>query len=103
MGEGGWSSASVWNTDYVRLKSLVIGYTIPEKITRKIKIERFRIFFEGTNLLTFSEFTRNWGLDPEDVPVKDAWNGLAGTNSNATRHIHVPQLKTFNIGISIQL
>lgn len=100
--ERGYSSAFVWDAGYLRLKSLILGYTIPENITKRIKIERFRIYFEGTNLLTISKFMKNWGLDPEDVPVKDAWAGLDGTNSNTKRHIYPPQLKSYNLGVSLQ-
>ena len=100
--ERGYSSAFVWNASFLRLRSLVFGYTIPEHITKKIRVDRLRFFFDGNNLLTFSKFMKNWGLDPEDVPVKDAWSNLDGGDSNTKRHINPPQLKSYNFGINIQ-
>ena len=100
-----WTSAFMWSIDYLRLKSLVLGYTLPVKLTEKVKISKLRIFFDGTNLLTISQFMKNWGLDPESVPTPDSsvWsNWSAGGNSNSARHIQTPQLKSYNIGISIQ-
>lgn len=100
--ERGYSSAFVFDASYLRLKSLAVGYTIPARLTKKVKIDKLRVYFEGTNLLTISRFMSDWGLDPEDVPVTDAWTGLDGANSNAKRHIYPPQLKAYNIGLSIQ-
>ncbi len=39
---------------YLRLKSVEIGYTIPQHITRKFKVDRLRIFANGYNLFTLS-------------------------------------------------
>jgi TonB-linked SusC/RagA family outer membrane protein len=47
---------------FMRLKSAEIGYTIPERITEKIRMKSFRVYLSGTNLLTFSNF-KLW--DPE--------------------------------------
>ena len=56
--------SSFWLRDgsYLRLKTLEVGYTLPQKITRLLKMNNMRIFFIGTNLLTFSDF-KLW--DPE--------------------------------------
>ncbi|MDR1091361.1 MAG: TonB-dependent receptor [Prevotella sp.] len=91
--ETGYSSAFVWGADFLRLRSIIAGYTIPENITKRIRIDRLRVFFDGNNLLTISKFMKNWGLDPEDMPATAGW---------AKRHIYPPQLKSYNIGINIQ-
>lgn len=96
------NSRYVHNADYFRLKSLVIGYTLPASLTNKISLNKVRIFFNGTNLFTISRLMKNWGVDPEDVPVEGVWGSLIGGNSNADRHIYPMQLKTFNFGINIQ-
>ena len=56
--------SSFWLRDgsYLRLKTLEVGYTLPQKITRLLKMNNMRIFFIGTNLLTFSDL-KLW--DPE--------------------------------------
>lgn len=42
------------NGAFLRLQSLEAGYTLPENLTRRVGIERFRIFFSGFNLYTWS-------------------------------------------------
>lgn len=47
------------STDYLRLKSIELGYTIPRKLTRAVDI---RVYFNAYNLLTF---TKVKFVDPE--------------------------------------
>ncbi len=49
---------------YLRMKSIVFGYTLPKNITSKAKISKARIFIQGQNLLNFTKFD---GLDYEVV------------------------------------
>lgn len=51
------------DASYLRMKSLVIGYTIPKYILEKIHIDKLRIYFSGENLLTFKHTPD--GFDPE--------------------------------------
>lgn len=44
----------VLNASYLRLKNLQIGYTLPEKISKKVFIQKARVYISGENLLTFS-------------------------------------------------
>ena len=55
------------NAAYLRLKNLTAGYTIPENITQKIKIERLRFFFSGDNLFTISGLYKYFKVDPEGL------------------------------------
>ncbi|RKD12781.1 hypothetical protein BCY91_11050 [Pelobium manganitolerans] len=57
-------NSSYWlkSGDYMRLRNLEVGYTLPAKVTRKAGIATARIFFNGANLLTWSEFKE---VDPE--------------------------------------
>lgn len=56
--------STFWLRDgsYMRLKTLDIGYTLPKSLVNRAHINNVRIFFIGTNLLTFSKF-KLW--DPE--------------------------------------
>ncbi len=47
--------------DYVRLRNATLGYTLPQKLMNRIGIDRLRVFVQGTNLLTFTNFNG----DPE--------------------------------------
>ena len=57
-------ASTFWLRDgsYLRLKTLEFGYTVPKSFVNKFKVNKMRVFFIGTNLLTFSKF-KLW--DPE--------------------------------------
>lgn len=70
------------STDYIRLKNLEIGYNAPASITDQVGLDRLRIYANGFNLLTFSDF---W-MDPE-----------ARNQSGA----YYPQKRVVNLGLSL--
>ena len=49
---------------YVRLRSVQLGYNLPDSLTSKLGASSARIYYNGTNLLTLTDFD---GFDP-DVP-----------------------------------
>lgn len=57
-----WSTWQMQNAAFMRLKTAEIGYTIPRRITDKIRMDNLRVYVSGSNLLTFSAF-KLW--DPE--------------------------------------
>ena len=62
---------------FLRLKSLEVGYTVPANAVKKAHIKNLRIYFSGTNLLTFSPF-KLWdpemGGDGLGYPVQRVFN-----------------------------
>jgi TonB-linked SusC/RagA family outer membrane protein len=68
--------------DFLRLKSIELGYTIPEKAGKLFSMAKTRLYFTGLNLLHFSKFDL-W--DPEM-----AGNGLG-----------YPPQRVVNLGIQI--
>jgi TonB-linked SusC/RagA family outer membrane protein len=76
--------ASTWwlrDGSYLRLKSVEIGYTLPEKLTKKVGIQQLRIYASGMNLLNFSNF-KLWDVE------------MGGSGLN------YPLQRVFNAGIS---
>lgn len=59
------STRFMQDASYIRLKNVVLGYTIPRNILGKYKIERLRIFVQGENLLTFTPLIK--AFDPETL------------------------------------
>ncbi len=51
-----------YNGNYMKLKNLQIGYTLPERITRKFFVQKLRLYASADNLLTITDYP---GLDPE--------------------------------------
>lgn len=81
------SQASTWflqNGSYLRLKSVEIGYTIPQSTLRKLHMNGLRVYVSGTNLLTWSAF-KLW--DPE--------MGSSG--------LGYPLQRVINLGVNIDL
>lgn len=79
--------SSFWlkNNDFIRLKNVELGYTFPQKLSRKIGLPSVRLFANGLNLLTWAEIYKvRKDLDPE------AWGGA------------YPIMKIFNFGINIK-
>ncbi|MCW9706414.1 SusC/RagA family TonB-linked outer membrane protein [Fodinibius salsisoli] len=71
------------NTDYVRLKTLEIGYNMPTNLTSRLGMQNMRIYLNGFNLFTWDSFGL---MDPETQ------NG-AGS--------YYPQKRVINAGISL--
>ncbi|MCD8261867.1 MAG: hypothetical protein LUD15_10585 [Bacteroides sp.] len=71
------------NGGFLRLKSVEVGYSLPQKIAKKCKVDLIRIYANGTNLITFSKF-KLW--DPEmgdnglKYPIQQVYN--IGLNVN---------------------
>ena len=83
---GGWwnSSRGVHSTDHLRLKSLIVGVSAPQSWLRTIGINSARIYFSGTNLLTWAAYDQ---YDPE-------LNGIVS--------YFTPPLKTFAFGLELK-
>lgn len=76
----------VQNLRYVRMKTLIVGYTIPQRITKKASIDRLRVYFSGNDLFEFTS-------------VKDGYDPEFGENSNQT----YPFARTWSFGIDLTL
>ncbi len=65
-GDYGWNYAgsTFWMEDgsFLRLKNLQLGYTLPSNISQRVGLDNVRVYGNGQNLLTFTDYT---GYDPE--------------------------------------
>ena len=79
-------ASSFWlrNGDFLKLRNVELGYTLPAKLTQKVGVKSTRLFANGLNLWTLSSKTFN-GADPE--------------NFNGTYPIE----RVFSFGLNIQL
>ena len=64
---------------YIRLKNVVLGYTIPQNLLDNVKIRQARVFLQAQNVFTLTKFT---GPDPEALgyPYPISFNVVAGLN-----------------------
>lgn len=81
-----YSSRQMHDASFLRLKSLSLGYTLPKVWTSKAMISSARVFFNASNLLTFSKYKE---ADPE-------------VNQYGTRGWETPIGKTFVFGIDLK-
>jgi TonB-dependent starch-binding outer membrane protein SusC len=87
------SSLNVYDGDYLRLKNLTIGYTLPSKWTTKVLINKLRVYYTGTNLLTFTKYP---GIDPEVGMYDDNNNYSYGIDKGV-----YPPTKIHTLGVSV--
>jgi TonB-linked SusC/RagA family outer membrane protein len=86
------SDFNIQNAAYMRLKSLEIGYTVPNKILSRISLQKVRIYANAYNLLTFTKLRY---MDPEFYINNDtSRNGLTDLGYN------YPLNRTYSIGIN---
>lgn len=77
------------NLAYCRLKNLTIGYTFPEKWTKKIYLQKIRVYFSGENLVTWTALKSKF-IDPEEA------SAASDNRSNV-----YPWSKTFSFGLNV--
>ena len=81
--------------DFIRLRGLVLGYSLPKEVLSKIGLTRLRVYGMANNLLTITGYD---GYDPEvltlggsqDRNIQQGWVG-----------IQLPQLRSYSVGINI--
>ena len=78
------SSRAIHPTDHIRLKSLILGLNAPKAWLQKLGIGNARIYFSGTNLLTWAAYDQ---YDPE-------MSGVVG--------FYTPPLKTYAFGLELK-
>ncbi|WP_109698982.1 SusC/RagA family TonB-linked outer membrane protein [Chitinophaga deserti] len=57
-----YSSRTIEDGSYLRLKTVALGYTLPQKLLRRANIKSLRVYAAAQNLYTWTNYT---GLDPE--------------------------------------
>lgn len=80
--------SSYWleDADYIRLKNIQLGYTIPQSLISKFRVNRLRVYASADNIFTSSNYF--YAYDPE-TPV--------------TSGGYYPQVRTIIFGLNIGL
>ena len=80
---------SIFNTDFVKLREIRLGYTIPSKFTGPVKDLRISAF--GRNLAIFGESTKHF--DPEYLQA-------AGSNAQGLEGGYLPGTQSYGFGLN---
>jgi TonB-dependent starch-binding outer membrane protein SusC len=83
---------NVFKGDFIKLRTLTIGYNIPKNMLEKIKISNARFYVSGNNLLILTAYP---GPDPEVSS-----NGNGTTNFGVDRNT-VANQRTITVGINV--
>ena len=86
----------LYDGSYLRLKQLTFGYNFPEAVTKAMHIKNLRLYFVGTNLLTFTKYP---GSDPEIF--RDMENVMQKNLSPSVTYLTPPQAMTFSLGVNV--
>lgn len=78
------SSYNIKDATYLRLKNIEIGYTLPDRITKRIGIQNLRVYANGLNLITWSKIPY---MDPE--------------HPQANYGYMYPITRNYNIGVNV--
>ncbi|ALJ00573.1 SusC/RagA family TonB-linked outer membrane protein [Rufibacter tibetensis] len=78
------SSRFLTDADYVRMRNVTLGYTLPSAVQERLRMKGLRVFVQGDNLWTWSKGLK--GMDPEQ--------SLDGLTNNA-----FPTMKTYSVGV----
>jgi TonB-dependent starch-binding outer membrane protein SusC len=77
---------------FVRLKSVVLGYSLPKSLIDKARLSNVRIYASAQNLITITNYS---GLDPEV-------NTFSGSNTAlGTDFLTFPQARTITFGVNL--
>ncbi|MDR3652204.1 MAG: TonB-dependent receptor [Paludibacter sp.] len=67
-----YNDINVVNCQYIRVKSIVLGYTLPMSVIKKLNIDKLRIYASGNDLFTLSNVKD--GFDPESQAAASQGN-----------------------------
>ncbi len=79
----------LYDASYFRVKTVQLGYTLPNSLSSKIGAQKVRVYVGANNLLTFTDY---WGWDPEI--------GGAVTDIGMDRGTY-PQARSFMLGLNL--
>ena len=80
------------NADFLRIRNITLGYTLPVALTERIGISNLRLYATAANLYTFTSYD---GFDPEVTvfPTRSTYRGYDMGS--------VPRLRSFVFGLNI--
>lgn len=88
------SEFNIQNAAYLRLKTIELGYTLPDKWLSSIGIQNLRVYLSGYNLLTITGLKH---LDPEFYINSNLSSGGLGNMG-----YNYPLNKTFTLGVNVK-
>lgn len=86
------NSLFVFDGSFIRLQSAELGYTLPDKLTNKVKIEKLRVYVSGQNLFLLTEY-------PGDPEIGNT-GGYGGNSIGVDRGLY-PRSRVLRFGVNV--
>ena len=84
------SDRFIQNGSYFRFRTFILGYTLPDKLLKKLSVDKLRVYLKGTDFYTLTRFT---GYSP-DIASSDVI-------SNQIDQGTYPTTRQYSIGLNI--
>lgn len=79
----------LFNNDFLRLRNVMLGYTLPKSLTAKVGVSNARVYISGDNLVTFGPAANRY-TEPETGVLGNNYNGDAsGNGDQGTRRVYM--------------
>ncbi|WP_295711770.1 TonB-dependent receptor [Mucilaginibacter sp.] len=82
---------------FIRGQNFTLGYSLPQSVTQKLHINRFRVYTSVQNLFIITKYT---GYDPE----VDTFNSGYGSNGSFSQNLDFfsnPRPRVWNLGLQV--
>ncbi len=89
------TSEFIEDGSFLRLNNLTLGYTMSEKVAKKICLSRLRVYVTGSNLFTITNYS---GLDPE---VNSGYNRNTSYPITGMDYGTYPPARTYTLGLNL--
>ncbi len=86
----GTSSHFLFDNSFTRIRNVNLSYDLPAKLTSRMKLNSFNVYFNIANLYTFTDYV---GYDPESSTTGDS------VTSAGIDYLNYPLPRTFTLGI----
>ncbi|WP_338877353.1 TonB-dependent receptor (plasmid) [Spirosoma sp. SC4-14] len=92
-GTNNFSSRYVYDASFLRVRTVTLGYTVPNVVTNKLKLQNVRVYVSGQNLFTFTKYI---GYNPEANDNGNTTNPTYGYDSAS-----YPLARTITAGLNV--
>jgi hypothetical protein len=80
----------VQDGSFIRIRNVTLGYSLPQKWSSKIAMQKLRIYVKADNLYTFAKYT---GYSPEI--------GSSNVTSNGVDYGIYPVTSVYSVGLNL--
>jgi TonB-linked SusC/RagA family outer membrane protein len=104
-----YSTLGYMDGTFIKMRSINLGYTLPQKICNKLHLNSLRVYLQAQNpFIVYSPLVRDgYGIDPEGTQfggALESQGGSPGTPGRAiTINVQTPPTRSWIIGINMKL